>query len=93
MSAGVLIYDAAGNLTNDTFHTYQYDAEGNVLKVDNGVTATYVYDALNRCTQDSAPSGSNPYDYAYNLNGQRVAILECFLRPDPGAELLGRYAV
>jgi len=46
MSAGVLIYDAAGNLTNDTFHTYQYDAEGNVLKVDNGVTATYVYDAL-----------------------------------------------
>jgi len=41
-------YDAAGNLTSDGSHTYTYDAEGNVLQVDGGSTATYVYDAMNR---------------------------------------------
>jgi YD repeat-containing protein len=32
-------YDAAGNMTNDTFHSYTYDAEGNILQVDGGITA------------------------------------------------------
>lgn len=41
-------YDAAGNLTCDGFHYYTYDAEGNILQVDNGATAQYGYDALNR---------------------------------------------
>ena len=25
-------YDAAGNMTNDTFHSYTYDAEGNIMR-------------------------------------------------------------
>ena len=29
-------YDAAGNLLNDTFHSYTYDAEGRLLTVDGG---------------------------------------------------------
>ncbi len=38
-------YDAAGNLTADGSHTYTYDAENRLTKVDNGSTATYAYDA------------------------------------------------
>ena len=34
-------------MTNDGVHSYTYDAEGNIVTVDNGSTATYVYDALN----------------------------------------------
>jgi hypothetical protein len=37
-------YDAAGNMTSDAVHTYRYDAEGNILQVDGGSTAKYVYD-------------------------------------------------
>lgn len=33
----------AGNQTRDAAHTYQYDAEGRLISVDNGSTATYVY--------------------------------------------------
>jgi YD repeat-containing protein len=36
-------YDAAGNLTNDTLHTYTYDAENRVKTID-GAAAGYVYD-------------------------------------------------
>jgi RHS repeat-associated protein len=69
-------YDAAGNLTNDTFHTYQYDAEGNVLTVDTGAIATYVYDALNRRTfAKMGPTGTSPLDYIFNMSGQRIATL------------------
>jgi len=35
-------YDSAGNLTNDTVETYTFDAENNILKIDN--TTAYVYD-------------------------------------------------
>jgi RHS repeat-associated protein len=40
-------YDAAGNVIQDGVHSYQYDAENNLISVDNGSTATYVFDALN----------------------------------------------
>jgi YD repeat-containing protein len=38
-------YDANGNLTNDSVHTYSWDAEGKVLGVD---TTSLTYDALGR---------------------------------------------
>jgi len=38
------VYDASGNLTNDTTHTYTYDAENRIKTVDGGTTATYTYD-------------------------------------------------
>ena len=56
ISAGGYGYDAAGNLTADPAHTYQYDAEGNLLSVDNGNTETYVYDAWNRRVQQQPVS-------------------------------------
>lgn len=65
-------YDAAGNMTNDGFHSYTYDAEDNILKVDGGSTATYVYDALNHRVQSIA-NGVNQ-EYAFNLSGQRASV-------------------
>ena len=44
-------YDDNGNLTNDGTHTYQYNYNNRLISVDNGVTATYKYDALNRRIQ------------------------------------------
>jgi RHS repeat-associated protein len=73
INSGGYAYDAAGNMTNDGSHSYTYDAEGNILNVDNGSTATYVYDAFNRrirsqvaagATQQSFPTEEYLYDYA-----------------------------
>ena len=38
----------AGDMTNDKFHTFTYDAEGNITAVDGGSTASYLYNALNQ---------------------------------------------
>lgn len=65
-------YDAAGNLTSDGFHSYTYDAEGNVLQVDGGATATYVYDALNHRVRENV--GTNATEFVYNAQGQRASI-------------------
>jgi len=43
-NAGVT-YDLAGNVTYDGFHSYTYDFDGRILKVDGGTT-TYSYNAL-----------------------------------------------
>lgn len=56
-------YDAAGNVTNDGSHQYTYDAEGNVVAVDGGSTAAYVYDALNNRVQVSANGLVTQYAY------------------------------
>ncbi|HMH14390.1 MAG TPA: hypothetical protein VK578_14920, partial [Edaphobacter sp.] len=65
-------YDAAGNLTNDGFHTYTYDAEGNITAVDGGGTAQYVYNALNQRVRTVV--GSTPTEFVFNSNGQRVSV-------------------
>jgi len=41
-------YDAAGNLTNDGPHTYQYDSGNRLVSVDSGSNASYAYDHQNR---------------------------------------------
>jgi len=62
-------YDAVGNLLNDGVHTYQYDAENNLVSIDNGSTATYAYDALNRRVKAAT---SNSIDrYSLDLAGRR----------------------
>jgi RHS repeat-associated protein len=65
-------YDAAGNMTADSFHAYTYDAEGNVAQVDGGATARYVYDALNHRVQSVTSSGT--IQFVFNANGQRVSV-------------------
>jgi RHS repeat-associated protein len=52
-------------------HTYKYDAEGNILTVDNGGTATYIYDAMNR--RVSVQAGSATHEYAFDYAGRRVS--------------------
>jgi RHS repeat-associated protein len=52
-------YDAAGNLTNDTLHSYAYDAENRIKTLD-GVAAGYKYDAAGLRVQ----KGSTVYVYS-----------------------------
>jgi RHS repeat-associated protein len=64
-------YDAAGNMLNDTVHSYSYDAEGNVRWVDGGSTAQYVYDAFNRRIHVQTASATTEFTYDYA--GRRVS--------------------
>jgi RHS repeat-associated protein len=63
-----ITYDAAGNVTNDSFHSYTYDAEGRVTAVDSGSTASYVYDAFSQRVRTTV--GSTVLDFAYNQAGR-----------------------
>jgi RHS repeat-associated protein len=65
------VYDAAGNMTNDGYHTYTYDGEGNITAVDGGQTAQYVYNALNQRVRSVV--GSATTEYVFNAAGQRVS--------------------
>lgn len=62
-------YDTAGNLINDGQHTYQYDADNNLVMIDNGNTATYWYDALGERVASSDASGV--FRYGPDLQGRR----------------------
>ena len=66
-------YDAAGNMTSDNFHTYTYDAEGNITQVVDGgtVTASYVYDVFNRRIHVQTASATTEFTYDYA--GRRVS--------------------
>jgi RHS repeat-associated protein len=78
-------YDAAGNMTNDSFHSYTYDGEGNVTAVDGGSTATYVYNSLNQRVRTSV--GSTATEFVFNAGGQRVSEWNGTTR----AQLKGKY--
>ncbi len=45
-SSSGFTYDAAGNLINDSVHTYQWDAEGHVISIDSGNTASETFNAM-----------------------------------------------
>jgi len=70
-------YDTAGNVLNDGTHSYFYDAENRITKVDNGATATYVYDANGQRVQKTTTTG-NPSDpagtwiFVYDQSGRMV---------------------
>jgi len=65
-------YDVAGDLTQDPLHTYTYDAEGNLTAIDNGSTATYLYDALNHRVQ--ATQNGATQDFGFNAAGRRATV-------------------
>src|SRR5215469_12090362 len=58
-------------MTIDGFHSYTYDAEGNITQVDGGTTAKYYYNALNQRVR--ADVGGTSREYVFNLSGQRVS--------------------
>ena len=61
------VYDAAGNLTSDTVHTYTYDAKGQMVQVDSS-TATYTYDAGGRRVGKTTTAGGLR-NYIYDTDG------------------------
>lgn len=58
-------YDNNGNMTSDGTHTYQYNYNNRLISVDNGTTATYKYDALNRRIQKVVVSSGSTTNYYY----------------------------
>ena len=69
-SSTVYCYDANGNLLNDGFHRYDFNAENQILDVDN-YNDQYTYDAHgNRVRKDVNGQPSTEYIY---FGGQVVA--------------------
>jgi RHS repeat-associated protein len=65
-------YDSAGNMIADGNHTYSYDAENELTKVDGGTTATYYYDVLGRRVGKQIGSGVIT-EYLRDLAGNVIA--------------------
>jgi RHS repeat-associated protein len=63
--------DVVGNIGNDTLHGYSYDADGNLISVDNGATARYYYDSLNQRVQIAPTRGT--YEFVWDIFGRRVS--------------------
>jgi RHS repeat-associated protein len=75
-------------MTNDGFHTYTYDAEGNILQVDGGSTASYTYDAWNHRVRSQ--TGSTTYEYMYDYAGRRTSSWYNPSSGNPGTGNAGR---
>jgi len=68
-------YDASGNLhtTSDGIApsvSYQYNANNQVLNINSGSTASYLYDAIDQRVFKQTPSGTTDYIY---FNNQAIA--------------------
>lgn len=70
-SGNGVTYDAAGNIANDGLHAYVNDDEGRVVRVDNGQTATYVYDGYGRRVQRIFSIGT--FNDLHDLAGHMVS--------------------
>ncbi|HEV2987795.1 MAG TPA: RHS repeat-associated core domain-containing protein [Candidatus Angelobacter sp.] len=66
-------YDASGNLVRDGNHTYSYDAEGRLISVDGGQTATYIYNADGLRVRSTV--GAAFSDYIHDSGGGTVGVL------------------
>jgi RHS repeat-associated protein len=63
-------YDALGNVTNDGFHSYTYDAESRLIKVDGGATGAYIYDAEGRRVHTQG------FELLYDVAGRAVTLID-----------------
>jgi RHS repeat-associated protein len=63
-------YDNNGNLTNDTFHTYTWDAEGKSFSID---TVDLTYDALGRMVEQNRSGAYTEIVYA--PGGAKLALM------------------
>ena len=65
-------YDSNGNLTNDTFHAYTWDSEGNPLTIDSiGLT----YDAFDRVVEQN-PSSGTYYQIVFTPMGTKLGLFK-----------------
>ena len=83
--SGVMQYDAAGNLTNDTYTgqgTRAFDAENRMIsaQVPGLQTSTYVYDADGRRTRRGIAGGIDVWQI-YGLNGELLAEYPAYAQP------------
>jgi RHS repeat-associated protein len=60
-------YDNDGNLTADTFHTYQWDPQGHPVVLDNINSS---FDALGNLAEQDAPTWNQ--EYVYDENGKQI---------------------
>jgi len=70
-------YDAAGNMLNDTSHTYTYDAEGRIMTVDGGAGnggETYNYNS--RGLRNNVYFGSTAYERVFTPYGLPAALVD-----------------
>ena len=79
-------YDTNGNLTNDNFHTYGWDADGNLITVD-GSTGTF--DALGRRVELGSAGGYSqmlypPFAPTYQMAGVSGLTAGSIRIPLPG---------
>lgn len=58
-------YDNNGNMLSDGTHTYQYNYNNRLISVDDGQTATYKYDAMNRRIQKTIVATNSTINYYY----------------------------
>ena len=61
--SGSISYDNNGNLKNDTFHTYSWDADGRMVSVD---AAPVTYDAFGRMAE-----ANNSSQFLYLAGGEK----------------------
>jgi RHS repeat-associated protein len=61
-------YDSAGNLTNDTIHSYTFDAENKIVKVDSN--PAFVYDGVGQRVKKLIGENTR---FAYGIGGQLIA--------------------
>jgi RHS repeat-associated protein len=78
--SSAISYDADGNLTDDTFHSYTWLADGHVATIvtppNGSTTASITYDALGNKVEESV--GGTIYEYvsAFGVNAQMSGSTE-----------------
>ncbi len=71
LPAGTPAYDSNGNLTNDSYHTYAWDSDGNMATI--GGTTALTYDALDRRVE--LAQSSTYTQTLYGPGGAKLALL------------------
>src|SRR5260370_10668820 len=68
-------YDNNGNVTNDSFHTYAWDADGHAITIDAGQSGavSVSYDALGRMVEQNRSSVYTQIVYA--PTGRKLALM------------------
>jgi RHS repeat-associated protein len=67
-----VVYDAAGNMTSDGTHTYQWDGEGRLKSVDSGSTEVFTYNGLGQQVVRYLASGPATFDDLFDAGGQEL---------------------
>ena len=71
LPSGTPAYDANGNLTNDSFHTYTWDSDANLATLGSSTTLTS--DALDRRIEQTTSGTST--EILYGPDGSKLALM------------------